>query len=99
MLTTRCCVVTEKYIDFLFNRYYRMKENKNFLYDMTDVIDAGGDVIVEETTEPTEAPTEPVEEEEENGNAVVVWTGVMTLCAAAIVVILLNRKKLFGKFL
>ena len=80
--------------------YNRMKQNQNFLYDMTDVIDRGGDVVVEETTEPTELPTEPVEEEEEdNGNAIVIWTGVMTLCAGAIVVILLNRKKLFGKFL
>ena len=80
--------------------YNRMKQNQSFLYDMTDVIDRGGDVVVEETTEPTELPTEPVEEEEEdNGNAIVIWTGVMTLCAGAIVVILLNRKKLFGKFL
>lgn len=80
--------------------YERMKQNQNFLYDMTDVLDAGGDVIVEETTEATEAPKEPVEvEEEDNGNAVVIWTGVMTLCAAAIAVLLLNRKKFFGKFM
>lgn len=80
--------------------YNRMKQSQNFLYDMTDVIDRGGDVVVEETTEPTEMPTEPVvEEDEDNGNAVVIWTGVMTLCAGAIVVLLLNRKKLFGKFL
>ncbi len=79
--------------------YERMKQNQNFLYDMTDVVDAGGDVIVEETTEPTEAPTEPVvEEEEDNGNNVVIWAGVMSICAAAIAVLLLNRKKLFGKF-
>jgi len=79
--------------------YERMKQNQNFLYDMTDVIDAGGDVIVEETTEPTEAPTEPaVEAEEDNGNNVVIWTGVMSICAAAIAVLLLNRRKLFGKF-
>ncbi len=79
--------------------YERMKQNQNFLYDMTDVVDAGGDVIVEETTEPTETPTEPaVEEEEDNGNNVVIWTGVMSICAAAIAVLLLNRKKLFGKF-
>jgi len=79
--------------------YERMKQNQNFLYDMTDVVDAGGDVIVEETTEPAEAPTEPVEEkEEEAGNDVVIWTGVMSICAAAIAVLLLNRKRLFGKF-
>ena len=79
--------------------YERMKQNQKFLYDMTDVVDAGGDVIVEETTEPTEVPTEPVvEEEEDNGNNVVIWTGVMSICAAAIAVLLLNRKKLFGKF-
>ena len=77
--------------------YNRMKQDQNFLYDMTDVVDAGGDVMVEETTEPTEIPTEPVEEEEEGGNAVVIWTGVMTVCAAAIALLLLNRKKLFGK--
>jgi hypothetical protein len=78
--------------------YNRMLQNQNFLYDMTDVIDAGGDVNVEVTTESTEASVEPVEEEKENGNAVVIWTSVMTVCAAAIAVILLNRKKLFGKF-
>jgi len=81
--------------------YNRMKQNQNFLYDMTDVVDAGGDVIVEESTELTEMPTEPAAEveEEDNGNAVVIWTGVMTLCAATVAVLLLNRKKFFGKFL
>ena len=84
---------------YALTAYYRMKQNQNFLYDMTDIIDAGGDVIVEEATEPAEIPTEPVAEEEEDGNEVVIWTAVMTACAAAIAVLLLNRKKLFGKFL
>lgn len=76
-----------------------MLQAQNFLYDMTDVMDAGGDVLVEETTEPTEVTTEPVAEETDSGNDVMIWTGVMTVCAAAIAVLLLNRRKLFGMFL
>lgn len=81
--------------------YNRMKQNQKFLYDMTDVIDAGGDVVTPESTQPMELPTEPVAEEpeEDKGKTVVIWTGVMTVCAAVIAVLLLNRKKLFGKFL
>lgn len=79
--------------------YNRMLQAQNFLYDMTDVMDAGGDVLVGETTEPTEVTTEPVAEETDSGNDVMIWTGVMTVCAAAIAVLLLNRRKLFGKFL
>ena len=59
--------------------YNRMLQNQNFLYDMTDVIDAGGDVNVEVTSESAEAPVEPVEEEKESGNAVVIWTSVMSV--------------------
>lgn len=68
--------------------YNRMLQNQNFLYDMTDVIDRGGDVIVEETTEPTEAPTEPVEEEMDDGNAIVIWMSVAAICAVAIVAVI-----------
>lgn len=79
--------------------YYRMLEGKTRLFDMTDVVDLGGDQTAPETTEPTELPTESMaEEEEDNGNDVVIWTGVMTICAAAIAAVLLNRKKLFGRF-
>ena len=83
---------------YALTAYYRMKQNRNFLYDMTDVLNAGGDVLVEEATEPTEISVEPAAEQD-TGNDVVIWTSVMTVCAAVIAVLLLNRKKLFGKFL
>lgn len=73
--------------------YSRMLQEQTFLNDMTDIIDAGGDVVVEEPTEPTEIPTEPVAEEADNGSDVVIWTGAMTACVPAIAVLLLNRKK------
>lgn len=80
--------------------YNRMLKAQNFLFDMTDVMDAGGDVIPKETTEPDEFPTEPMEEKSENGNNdAAIWISVMSICAAAIAAILLNRKKIFGKFL
>lgn len=80
--------------------YNRMLQKQNFLFDMTDVMDAGGDVIPEETTEPDELPTEPMEEKPENGNNdAVIWISVMLMCAAAIAAILLNHKKIFDKFL
>lgn len=78
----------------------RMKQNRNFLYDMTDVIDAGGDVTTTQTTESLQLPTEPeMEQEEDTGRNILIWIGVMSACAALIGVLFLNRKRIFGKFL
>jgi hypothetical protein len=77
-----------------------MKQNRNFLYDMTDVIDAGGDVTTTQTTESLQMPTEPeMEQEEDTGRNILIWIGVMSACAALIGVLFLNRKRIFGKFL
>ena len=78
--------------------YDRMMKSKNFLYDMTDVIDAGGDVIVEGVTEPTELPEEP-DGKKSGNNAAIIWISVMSVCVAVIAILLLNRKKLFGEIL
>ena len=83
-------------IGFLFP--FIMLERKTSLYDMTDVMDLGGDPLAESVYETAAAvPAETVTEEGEN--AVIIWIGVAAVSTAAIVVILLNRKKFFGKFL
>ena len=83
---------------YALTAYFRMLERKTSLYDMTDVMDLGGDLLAESVYETVAAvPAETVTEEGEN--AVIIWIGVAALSTAAIVVILLNRKKFFGKFL
>lgn len=91
--------------------YYRMLENKTSLFDMTDVIDAGGREVAEktdmqtesaaETSENVKTPTESEEkaEEKQGISTAGIWIGVMSVCTVAIAVLLLNRKKLLGKFL
>jgi hypothetical protein len=83
---------------YALTAYFRMLDGKTSLYDMTDVMDLGGDPVAEAVLEAVAAvPVETVTEEGEN--AVIIWIGVAALSTAAIVVILLNRKKFFGKFL
>lgn len=82
--------------------YYRMLEEKTALYDMTDIVDCGGNPVPEDSTEPTQESIAPAEEIEEDtpDNTRWMWIGVLGLCIGAIAAILLNRKKLvtfFGK--
>lgn len=84
---------------YAMTAYYRFLMGENHLFDMTDQIDRGGDVRLDKSMETAEIPVASEIEEPDSGNAVVIWIGVMTVCVAAITVLLLNRKKLFGKFL
>lgn len=82
---------------YALTAYYRFLMKQTSLYDMTDVIDMGGDPEVE-TTLPTE--TEAAEEPEDKGGFPW-WVVIVVLCAggacAAVVILLPKFKK--GKFL
>ena len=74
-----------------------MIDEKTSLYDMTDILDCGGDPVPEETTEPLQESTSPEEEtaaEKEEKTSRWIWAGVLGLCACALAAILLNWKKL-----
>ena len=76
--------------------YYRFLMHNTSLYDMTDIMDMGGDVETE-PAETTEA-AEPVAAEEE-GSGIGLWIIILVLCAGGVGAVVLNRKKIFGKFL
>ena len=83
---------------YAMTAYYRMLEKKTSLYDMTDIIDKGGDVQ-EETVVPetTEEVTEPAATEETRSETpAAVWLGIIAACVGAIAVLLVNRKRIFG---
>lgn len=73
--------------------YYRMRSGKTALYDMTEVIDLGGDAEVEETTQPTEIAAEVNETGDDSGFPW--WSLVLVISAGAITVLFINRKKIF----
>ena len=82
---------------YAMTAYYRMLENKTSLYDMTDIINKGGDVT-EETVVPetTEEVTEfAVTEESQSKTPTAIWLGIVVACAGAIAVLLVNRKRYF----
>ena len=77
--------------------YFRMRSGKTALYDMTDVIDRGGDTEPVETlpaeTEPV--PTETEELPEEDGRSFPWWIVILiALLAGAILVLLIIRKRI-----
>lgn len=81
--------------------YFRMLDDKTSLYNMTDVMDMGGDVEVVEPTEtlPAEtepAPTEPVQVEDDDKGGFPWWIIIALLIAGAVVVVIVNRKKIFA---
>ena len=86
---------------YALTAYYRMLNGRNSLYDMTDVIDMGGYVVTEETTEVTELATEPAEIQEEGSSGIWLWVIILLVCAAGVVVVvvIVNRKRIFGKYL
>lgn len=75
--------------------YYRMLEGKTALYDMTDVIDCGGDPVPTETTESAEIADE---DQAEEYNSKWIWAGVLGLCGCVLAAVLLNWKKLLAFF-
>lgn len=85
---------------YAMTAYHRMLEKKTSLYDMTDVLDCGGDS--EEVPVPTEEILEPETEdsaEQQDGrNAKWIWAGILGLCICALVALLVNRKKLLSWF-
>ena len=85
---------------YALTAYFRMLDDKTSLYNMTDVLDMGGDTVEEEPTETlsveTEAaPTEPVPTEGEKGGFPW-WIVIVVLIAGAVIVVVLNRKKIFA---
>ena len=88
---------------YALTAYFRMLEGKTALYDMTDVIDMGGDVTVEEPVEilPAEtepAPTEPVETPTKEGRSFPWWLViVIVVLAGAIVVLVIISKPKKGR--
>ena len=73
--------------------YFRMLDGKTALYDMTDVIDMGGDVTVEEPVEtlPAEtepALTEPVETPEKEGRSFPWWLVIVIVVLAGAIMVL-----------
>lgn len=82
---------------YAMTAYYRMLNGKTSLYDMTDIIDLGGNVVAEESTEATEITETaelPAESTDESSNSVI-WISVMTIALAAAAAVVLGRKKLF----
>ena len=79
--------------------YFRMLDNETSLYNMTDVIDKGGDVA-QEPVETLSAETEPTPTEPASADADKAgfpwWIIIVILIAGAVVVVVLNRKKIFS---
>ena len=88
---------------YALTAYFRMLAGKTALYDMTDVIDMGGDVTVEEPvetlpaqTEP--APTEPVDSSAKEGRSFPWWLViVIVVLVGSLVVLLIISKPKKGK--
>jgi len=84
---------------YAMTAYYRMLEGKTNLYDMTDVVDCGGDQV--QSTEPTEESTEPAAEapaQQEGRNTKWIWAGVLGACVCVLAALLVNRKKILAWF-
>ena len=85
---------------YALTAYFRMLEGKKFLYDMTDVIDMGGKVTVEEPVEtlPAEtepAPTEDVETPTKEGRSFPWWLVIVivVLTGAIVVLVIISKPK------
>ena len=80
--------------------YFRMLDGKPALFDMTDVVDMGGDVTAEEPVEtlPVEtepAPTEPVETPVKEGRSFPWWLVIVigVLAGAIVVLVIISKPK------
>lgn len=75
--------------------YNRMKQNQTFLYDMTDVIDMGGDVFTSGNNAAKAGDVVPAEEMQ-NEKSSVLWVAISVVCmVAATAILVINRKRLF----
>lgn len=80
--------------------YFRMLDGKPALFDMTDVVDMGGDVTAEEPTEtqPAETepmPTEPVETPVKESRSFPWWLliVIVVLAGAIVVLVIISKPK------
>jgi hypothetical protein len=83
---------------YAMTAYYRMLEKKTSLYDMTDIIDCGGDPSPTVPTQESPELSEEVDEEKTEKDTGWIWIGVLGLCGCAMAAVLLNRKKLLAFF-
>lgn len=75
--------------------YFRMLEGKTALFDMTDVVDMGGDQVEKEPAETLPAPTEPVEIPAEEGRSFPWWLVIVigVLAGAIVVLVIISKPK------
>ena len=86
--------------------YFRFKEGKTALYDMSDVELVVSTEPTEETTEPTETTeeevaetTEPVVEDTESGSSMwLLWVFFIAVSLAVVVVLVLKKNSKQGKY-
>ena len=86
--------------------YFRMQEGQSALFDMTDVVDMGGDPVIEEPVETLPAdpetepvPTEPVETPNEEDRSFPWWLViVIAVLAGSLVVLLIISKPKKGNY-
>ena len=83
---------------YALTAYFRMLDGKTALYNMTDVIDMGGDVTVEEPVETLPAETEPVSTEDvdtpqKDGRSFPWWLVIVIVALAGAIVVLVIISK------
>ena len=83
---------------YALTAYYRMLDHQNFLYNMTDVVDMGGDKEVKETDEAKPDETEPDEQDHDEAVDFPWWLVIVILAlAGAIAVLLIIAKPKKGR--
>ena len=83
---------------YALTAYYRMLDHQNFLYNMTDVVDMGGDKEVKETDEAKPDGTEPDEQDHDEAEDFPWWLVIVILAlAGAIAVLLIIAKPKKGR--
>ena len=75
--------------------YFRMLEGKSALFNMTDVVDMGGDQAEEEPVETQPVPTEPAESPVEEARSFPWWLVIVigVLAGAIVVVVIISKPK------
>ena len=85
---------------YALTAYFRMLEGKHALYNMTDVIDRGGDMAEEIPIGTLPVETQPVEtapaDTDHAGGGFPVWPVGGVLAAGAVIMAVLKRRKIFG---